>query len=104
MGEQSDLDILFQPMQIGTMALHNRIMVPSHGARIGPLTGTEDQAAAFRAYYAGRARGGAAWVGGGNAFVRNPLPPGFEPTGVGASTEGTFRAPGFVGALPAVHG
>ncbi len=28
--------------------------------------------------------------------MRNPLPPGFEPAGVGASTDGTFRCPNFV--------
>jgi 2,4-dienoyl-CoA reductase-like NADH-dependent reductase (Old Yellow Enzyme family) len=96
MSDDGDLRVLFQPLQVGTMALRNRIMVPPHGARMGPVTGTEEQAAEFRAYYVTKARGGAAWVGGSNAFVRNPLPPGFEPTGVGASTEGSFRHPLFV--------
>ncbi len=33
------------------------------------------------------------WLGGGPNFVRNPLPPGFEPTGVGAHGPGFFRDP-----------
>lgn len=90
------LGILFEPLQVGTMALRNRIFIPSHGARIGPATGTEDDFARFVAYYVGRARGGAGWVGGSNAFVRNILAPGFEPTGVGAAATGTFRDPLFV--------
>src|SRR5262245_38240421 len=35
--------------------------------------------------------GGMQWLGGGPNFVRNPLPPGFEPTGVGAHGPGFFR-------------
>jgi 2,4-dienoyl-CoA reductase-like NADH-dependent reductase (Old Yellow Enzyme family)/thioredoxin reductase len=36
------------------------------------------------------------WVGGGPTFVRNPLVPGFEPTGVGSNGPGLFRHPMFV--------
>jgi 2,4-dienoyl-CoA reductase-like NADH-dependent reductase (Old Yellow Enzyme family)/thioredoxin reductase len=90
------IDRLFEPLRVGPMALRNRIMVPSHGAGIGPIIGTDLEAEQFRAYYVNRAKGGAGWVGGSNAFVRNPLPPGFEPTGVGASTAGTFRHSSFV--------
>lgn len=94
--ERMSLDALFEPLQVGAMSVPNRIMVPSHGARIGPVTGSDDDFARFCAYYVGKARGGAGWVGGSNAFVRNPLAPGFEPTGVGAQTQGTFRHPSFV--------
>ena len=47
------------------------------------------------------------WLGGGPNFVRNPLPPGFEPTGVGAHGPGFFRDPRYparIGELaPRVH-
>lgn len=89
-------ELLFEPLQVGTMGLRNRIFIPSHGARIGPATGTEEEFARFLAYYVGKARGGAGWVGGSNAFVGNILAPGFEPTGVGATALGTFRDPLFV--------
>jgi len=95
-GPPANLERLFQPLDIGRMRLRNRIMVPSHGARTGSIVGSESEAAQFRAYYLSRARGGAGWVGGSNAFVAQPLPAGFEPTGVGASTTGTFRHPLFV--------
>ena len=90
------LDLLFTPIQIGTMALANRIHSPTHGAGVGSLLGTEDDAERFSQYYWAKARGGAAWVGGSNCFVLNPVIPGFEPTGVGATTASNFRHPRFV--------
>ncbi|EHI14814.1 NADH:flavin oxidoreductase [Mycolicibacterium thermoresistibile ATCC 19527] len=90
------MGILFEPITIGPMKVKNRIMVPAHGTGIGPLEGNEQQAAAFLAYYGSKAAGGAGWVGGSNAFVRNPLPHGFEPSGLGATTLGTFRHPNFL--------
>lgn len=89
-------DPLFEPIDIGPMRVKNRIMVPAHGTNIGPLEGNEDQFAAFLAYYGSKGAGGAGWVGGSNAFIRNPLPAGFEPSGLGATTLGTFRNPRFV--------
>ena len=96
MTQATSLDVLWEPLQVGTMALKNRIMVPTHGAGVGNILGSDRQAASFRAYYVGRARGGAAWVGGSNCFVLNPLIPGFEPTGVGATTDSNFRNPLFL--------
>lgn len=96
MTQAAGLDVLWEPLQVGTMALKNRIMVPTHGAGVGNILGSERQAESFRAYYVGRARGGAAWVGGSNCFVLNPLIPGFEPTGVGATTDSNFRNPLFL--------
>ena len=40
--------------------------------------------------------GGMQWAGGGPVFVRNPLIPGFEPSGIGANADGFFRHPAFV--------
>ena len=51
-----------------------------------------------------RSTGGIQWVGGGPTFVRNPLVPGFEPTGVGASGPGVFRHPALRRAPRRVHG
>ena len=57
------MSILFDPIQVGTMALHNRIFVPTHAAGAGRILGSENEAARFIAYYVRRARGGAAWIG-----------------------------------------
>ncbi|HJP41574.1 MAG TPA: NADH:flavin oxidoreductase, partial [Dehalococcoidia bacterium] len=92
---ENALPNLFQPIQVGTMALRNRIHVPTHGAGVGNLIGSEQDAERYIQYYGGRALGGAAWVGGGNAFVLNNVAPGFEPTGVGATTFSNFRHPLF---------
>ena len=43
-----------------------------------------------------RARGGAAWIGGSSTFLRAPLIPGYEPSGVGAVLRGSYRHPLFV--------
>lgn len=88
---------LFQPLQVGTMQLRNRIMLPPHGAAIGDLWGSLDRAKANVGYWASRARDGVAWIDGITGFVDNTvMVPGFVPTGLGATTQGVFRLPHFV--------
>jgi len=83
---------LFEPITIGTMQLRNRVMLPPHGATIGNLWGTDEEAAQNVAYWASRAQDGAAWIDGITGFVDNTLMvPGFVPTGLGATTRGVFR-------------
>jgi 2,4-dienoyl-CoA reductase-like NADH-dependent reductase (Old Yellow Enzyme family)/thioredoxin reductase len=87
---------LFDPIRVGTMDLHNRITVPTHAAGVGRILGSDKDAERFIAYYVRRARGGAAWIGGSSTFLRSPLIPGYEPTGVGAVMRGSYRHPLFV--------
>jgi 2,4-dienoyl-CoA reductase-like NADH-dependent reductase (Old Yellow Enzyme family)/thioredoxin reductase len=88
---------LFAPIRVGTMRLRNRVMLPPHASAIGNIYGTEDEARRNIAYFEQRcADDGPAWVGSLSTHVRNTLIPGFEPTGVGASTTGFFRLPHFV--------
>ncbi|MBO0840983.1 MAG: hypothetical protein J2O49_09215, partial [Sciscionella sp.] len=91
----SDLEPLFEPIQVGRMRLRNRIMLPPHGRLTGDLFGSERAAARNIAYWRTRAADGVAWICGLNGFVANTLVPGFEPTGVGATTRGVFRLPQF---------
>jgi 2,4-dienoyl-CoA reductase-like NADH-dependent reductase (Old Yellow Enzyme family)/thioredoxin reductase len=87
---------LFEPIRVGTMELRNRIAVPTHAAGAGRILGSEKEAERFIAYYTRRARGGAALIGGSSTFLRSPLIPGYEPTGVGAVMRGSYRHPLFV--------
>ncbi|HJQ42523.1 MAG TPA: FAD-dependent oxidoreductase [Jatrophihabitantaceae bacterium] len=93
--ERPELAPLFEPVQIGRLALRNRIVLPPHGRLTGDLFGSEREAARNVAYWRSRAADGAAWICGLNGFVGNQLIPGFEPTGVGATTRGVFRLPQF---------
>ena len=87
---------LFEPLRVGTLELHNRIMVPTHAAGAGRILGSEREAERFIAYYARRAAGGAAWIGGSSTFLQTPLIAGYEPSGVGAVMRGSYRHPLFV--------
>lgn len=87
---------LFSPVTVGRMQLRNRIMLPPHGRLVGDPFGSEGQARRNLAYWEKRAADGAAWICGLNGFVDNSvLIPGFEPTGLGATTTGVFRLPHF---------
>ncbi len=86
----------FQPIAVGTMSLTHRLVVPPHSGGSGRLLETEEAFERHCAYWVERVRGGAEWVGGGPTFVRNPLIPGFDPTGVGSNGPGYFRHPLFV--------
>jgi 2,4-dienoyl-CoA reductase-like NADH-dependent reductase (Old Yellow Enzyme family)/thioredoxin reductase len=87
---------LFEPVRVGTMQLRNRVFVPTHAAGAGRILGSEKEAERFIAYYVRRSRGGAAWIGGSSTFLRSPLIPGYEPSGVGAVVRGSYRHPLFV--------
>ena len=96
MANEDRYRLAFSPIQVGTMALDRRLVVPPHSGGGGALLGSEELFARHCAYWSARIRGGVRWVGGGPTFVANPLIPGFEPTGVGANGPGLFRASGFV--------
>ncbi len=88
---------LFSPIQVGTMSLRNRVMMPPHASAIGNIYGTDEEAARNIAYFEQRCRDeGVAWVGSLSTHLRNTIIPGFEPTGIGAATLGYFRLPYFV--------
>lgn len=87
---------LFDPLRVGTIDLDHRMVMPPHSGGRGALLGSERQFERYCAYWLARVEAGVRFVGGAPTFVRNPLIPGFEPTGVGAMAEGTFRQPGFV--------
>ncbi|MBI4300867.1 MAG: FAD-dependent oxidoreductase, partial [Chloroflexi bacterium] len=85
---------LFTPIKVGSMNVKNRIMIPTHSA--GIMVGTEEQFQQFLAYYVGKAKGGAAWVGAGPNFIENPWGPGFVGAGVGAAHHGSTHHPDYV--------
>ncbi|MEE8307992.1 MAG: FAD-dependent oxidoreductase [Gammaproteobacteria bacterium] len=88
---------LFQPIQIGSMQLRNRIMLPPHGAAVANLFGTDEEADINIAYFVSRARDGAAWIDGITGYVDNTLMvPGFVPSGLGATVVGIYRMPHFI--------
>lgn len=90
------IDALFTPIRIGGMTLRNRIMMPPHGRMVGDLFGSEDEAERNCAYWGRRARDGVAWIDGINSFIDNSIiPPGFRPTGLGATIRGTMRRPNY---------
>lgn len=91
-----DTRLSFQPTRVGTLALSHRLVVPPHSGGSGRLLETDDAFERHCAYWVERVRGGVEWVGGGPTFVRNPLIPGFEPTGIGSNGPGYFRHPLFV--------
>jgi 2,4-dienoyl-CoA reductase-like NADH-dependent reductase (Old Yellow Enzyme family)/thioredoxin reductase len=84
------------PITVGTMALDHRIVVPPHSGGGGRLLDSGSDFERHVGYWKARVDGGVQWVGGGPTFVRNPLIPGFEPTGVGSNGPGFFRHPMFV--------
>jgi 2,4-dienoyl-CoA reductase-like NADH-dependent reductase (Old Yellow Enzyme family) len=84
---------VFQPIQVGTLSLDHRLVVPPHGGGNGNLMGSDADFEQHAALWLSKLAGGMRWLGGGPNFVRNPLPPGFEPTGVGSHGPGFFRDP-----------
>ena len=85
--------LAFTPLTVGTLELRHRLVVPPHGGGNGNLMGSEAEFEQHCALWLAKARGGMEWLGGGPNFVRNPLPIGFEPTGIGAHGPGFFRDP-----------
>ncbi len=84
---------VFRPIRVGTLSLDHRLVVPPHGGGNGGLMGSDDDFEQHAAMWLAKLAGGMRWLGGGPNYVRNPLPPGFEPTGVGAHGPGFFRDP-----------
>ena len=84
---------VFQPIRVGTLSLDHRLAVPPHGGGNGNLLGSEAEFEQHCALWLAKAEGGMQWLGGGPNFVKNPLPIGFEATGVGAHGPGFFRKP-----------
>lgn len=88
--------LMFEPICIGGMTLRNRVIAPPHAAMLGNLFGTEQEAELYISYWRSLAEGGTALLTALNGFVENILPPGFDPSGVGARKAGVFRHPLFV--------
>ena len=84
---------VFRPIQVGTLSLDHRMVVPPHGGGNGGLLGDEASFEQHCALWLAKAKGGMQWLGGGPNFVRNPMPVGFEATGVGSHGPGLFRHP-----------
>jgi 2,4-dienoyl-CoA reductase-like NADH-dependent reductase (Old Yellow Enzyme family)/thioredoxin reductase len=84
---------VFQPIEVGTFTIDHRLVAPPHGGGNGSLIGSDADFEQHAALWLAKLAGGMRWLGGGPNFVRNPLPPGFEPTGVGAHGPGFFRDP-----------
>ena len=86
---------VFRPIRVGTM----RPRPPAGGAaarwrRRAACSGATTTSNSTAAYWLAKVdRRDAAGSAAGPTFVRNPLPPGFEPTGVGAHGPGFFRHP-----------
>ncbi len=87
------LSRVFSPIRVGTIDLDHRLVVTPHGGGGASMMGTDDEFERFCAMWIEKVHGGMQWIGGGPNFVRNPLPLGFEPTGVGAHGPGFFRDP-----------
>jgi 2,4-dienoyl-CoA reductase-like NADH-dependent reductase (Old Yellow Enzyme family)/thioredoxin reductase len=88
--------LIFEPLQVGPMTVKNRIVAPPHAALLGNIVGTEDEGERYISYWESIAAGGTGLVIALNGFLENILPPGFDPTGVGAKKTGVFRHPLFV--------
>jgi 2,4-dienoyl-CoA reductase-like NADH-dependent reductase (Old Yellow Enzyme family) len=87
----SRLGHVFAPISVGTLRLDHRMIVPPHGGGNGNLLGNEAEFEQHCALWLAKAHGGMQWLGGGPNFVANPMPIGFEATGVGAHGPGFFR-------------
>ena len=84
---------LFSPVTVGRFTLDHRLVVPPHGGGASNLVGSDDEFETLLAMWLPKATGGFQWIGGTPSHVRNPLPQGFEPSGVGAHGPGHFRHP-----------
>lgn len=86
---------VFRPITVGTLELDHRMVVPPHGGGNGNLMGSVAEFEQHCALWLAKANGAMQWLGGGPNFVQNPLPVGFEPTGVGNHGPGFFRMTGY---------
>ena len=86
---------LLSPIDVGTMSLRNRVMMPPHTAPLGPLWGSEAEAAQNIEYIRRRCEAGVSWIVNITGHIDNLFVPGFTPVGIGARTKGYFRLPVF---------
>ena len=70
---------VFRPIQVGTLSLDHRLVVPPHGGGNGSLLGNAGEFEQHAALWLAKLAGGMRWLGGGPNFVRNPLPPDSSP-------------------------
>jgi len=68
------LDRLFEPIQIGSMTVPNRIAATTYSINSGRADGLPDDP--FIEHHVQRARGGAGWIGGETWVLPTPLPAG----------------------------
>lgn len=90
----NEFPTLFSPIQLGSLTLKNRAVLTPHAHVVSSLWASDDEARGHIAYW--KARTSAAWIDGVSAHVRNRMPDGFDPTGVGAQRDGNFRQPYFL--------
>ena len=89
----SKYPLAFSPIQVGQLQLDHRIVVPPHGGGASGITGSTAEFEYLSALWLAKLDGGMQWLGMAPSHLRNPLPAGFEPTGVGAHGPGHFRHP-----------
>ncbi len=88
----SHFDALFEPLQIGPMAVKSRVMSPPHFSAIGNLWGSDKDAEKTLAYWNRRFESGVGLIIVTGRLAHHFIP-GFEPTGMSADTLGFFRLP-----------
>lgn len=88
-------DVLFEPLQIGSLTLRSRVVMPPHSSAIGNLWGTDAEAERAIAYLRRRAQGEIAWATMPGR-VSNIVPTGFEPQGLSAVIKTPFRFDNYV--------
>ena len=93
--ETERFPLLFRPLDVGRLRLANRLMAPPHASAINDPFGSDEQADSHFGYWKPRVEAGLGWVDGITGYIANRVPPGFDPTGLGAVTEGVFRRPVF---------
>ncbi len=88
---------LFEPIQIGSMTVPNRIVETTYSINSGRADGLPD--APFIEHHLQRARGGAGWIGNETWVMPTPLPPGRGDEilpGTGAVRFAIYEHPEFV--------
>ena len=88
---------LFEPLQVGTMTVPNRIVETTYSINSGRADGLPD--APFIAHHLARAQGGAGWIGNETWLLPTPLPPGRQDEilpGTGAVRFAVYELPEFV--------
>ena len=80
--------MIFRPLDAGRLRLSNRLMAPPHASAINDLFGTPEQAESHLGDPGPQVEAGLGWVDGITGYIGNHVPPGFDPTGLGAVTQG----------------